>query len=204
MLIDISQYIEEAMEVWPGDEAVQFRTTMSISEGEAVNVSAVTMSTHTGTHMDAPFHYDQDGITIEDVPLDACIGTCRVIEMYGEDTITAAHLESHKPFSETRLLIRTSDHGHGYEQFPVLTAEAVHLLAEEGIRLIGIDGPSIDPLESKVLPAHHACRENRIIILEGLRFREARAGTYDLAAQPLALKGRDGAPVRAVLRPVTV
>ncbi|MFD1407572.1 arylformamidase [Kroppenstedtia eburnea] len=203
--IDISQRLEEGVPVWPGDTPFSYRLTWSKEESGSVNVGQITMSTHTGTHIDAPFHFDEEGKRVIDLDLDLYIGRARVIHLPDPKQIGIGELQSENLEGVTRLLIRTdawSDRSTFPESIPPVDPELAPDLAEKGIRLLGLDLPSVDPLDSKELPAHHALTSHGIHILEGIVLGGVDPGDYQLAALPLPLAQADGSPVRAVLRRV--
>ena len=175
---DITRPVGPGIWVWPGDRAFEHALTWKMAEGASCNVGQVTMSCHTGTHMDAPFHFAADGETAEHIPLEACVGLCEVLPLAD---LARARGE--------RVLVKAAGGAP--------TAAAVNALA--GLRLFGTDAASVDPMDSKTLDAHHALRKKGAVILEGLDLSRVPDGTYDLVALPLALVGMDAAPVRAIL-----
>lgn len=162
------------------------------------------LSTHHGTHGDAPFHYDPEGISIADVDVGAYIGPARVVDLRGCGTLVTAEMV--RPALEgrvERLLLRTFDrfpHDRWVEEFAAISADAIASMAARGVVLIGTDAPSLDPQHSKTLDAHQAVRKNDMRILEGLVLDDVPAGDYELIALPLKLTGLDASPVRAILR----
>ncbi len=204
-LYDITHPLSGATCAWPGDTPFQSRLTVRIADGAPVNVSAITLSPHNGTHADAPFHYDDRGARMADVPLEPFIGPCRVVALEGRKSITAEDLRSLDLQGTERVLIRTGscpDLTRFNHRFTYLEPEAVRYLAACGARLIGTDAHSVDPCDSKELPAHHVCREAGIFILENLNLATVAPGVYELIALPLKLADGDASPVRAVLRPL--
>ncbi|MBL8523937.1 MAG: arylformamidase [Betaproteobacteria bacterium] len=201
---DISQALRSGIPVWPGDTAFEEARTWQLSPDCPVNVSRFSLSTHTGTHADAPFHYDADGLPIGAVGLDPYIGACRVIDLHHENgPIVTGQLAPYLANVPQRVLIRTYSRAPQSEwddNFRPITAESIELLASEGVMLIGTDTPSLDPQTSKTMDAHHTVRRNRMAILEGLVLDEVAAGDYELIALPLKLATLDASPVRAILR----
>jgi arylformamidase len=201
--IDISQRLDEKVAVWPGDTPFSYRVTWSKEDTGSVNVGQVTMSTHTGTHIDAPFHFDNEGKRVIDLDLDIYIGPARVIHLPNKEKIGVDELESENLEGVTRLLIYTGAWKNRTvfpETIPHIEPELAPYLAERGIRLIGVDLPSVDPLDSKELPAHHELLRCGIHILEGIILDHVAPGDYELSALPLPLAEADGSPVRAVLK----
>ncbi|MFP7299155.1 arylformamidase [Neobacillus niacini] len=202
-LIDISRRLENGMPVWPGDTAFQYEVSWSKAESGSVNVGSVTMSTHTGTHVDAPFHFDDNGKRIIELDLELYIGPVRVLDMIGKESIGAKDLENVDLGAFKRVLFRTLSWGNSAlfpEKIPFLESDLGPYLAEKGIRLIGVDVPSVDPIDSKDLHAHHSLNTNGIHILESVVLDHVEPGDYELIALPLPLVEGDGSPVRAVLR----
>jgi arylformamidase len=202
-IIDISRRLENGMPVWPGDTAFHYEVSWSKAESGSVNVGSLSMSTHTGTHVDAPFHFDDHGKRIIELDLDLYIGPARVLDMSGKDSIGAKDLENVDLEGIQRVLFRTvawQNAAEFPEKIPHLEADLGPFLAERGIRLIGVDVPSVDPIDSKDLQAHHSLNENGIHILESVLLDEVEPGDYELIALPLPLVEGDGSPVRAVLR----
>jgi arylformamidase len=205
-LWDISPPIHPQTPVWPGDTPVGIERVWRMEAGSPVNVARITLSPHTGAHADAPLHYDADGAPIGDVALDTYLGSCRVIYCIGASPVVTpqqilAALDNPPP----RVLLRT------YARAPLdawdsafcaVAPETVDLLASRGVKLIGVDTPSLDPQDSKTMDAHRRIRANRMAILEGLVLDAVPAGDYELIALPLKLTTLDASPVRAVLRPL--
>ncbi len=206
MILDISPTIHPGLPVWPGDAPVRFVRTWTLGPDCPVNVSEVSFSTHTGAHVDAPFHFDAAGAAIDAVALETYVGPCRVIHAIGARGAVrpeqiAARLDACPP----RVLLRT------YAQAPrdawdsafcAVAPDTVELLARAGVRLVGIDTPSLDPEQSKTMDAHLAVCRHGMVILEGLVLDAVTEGDYELIALPLKLAGLDASPVRAILRPL--
>lgn len=206
MIIDISPLIHPAMPVWPGDAPVTFTRTASIGSDSPVNVSQIGMSVHTGAHVDAPFHFDADGQGIDEVALSIFVGACRVIDLAGARGVIApeqivARLADCPPRVLLRTRARTTPDTWDAD-FCAVAPATVDLLASAGVKLIGLDTPSLDPADSEHLEAHLAVCRHRMLILEWLVLDEVAEGDYELIALPLKLAGLDGSPVRAILRTV--
>ncbi|QUG84373.1 arylformamidase [Bacillus nitratireducens] len=203
--IDISQPLNNDIATWPGDTPFSYEVSWSKENSGSVNVGKLTMSIHTGTHIDAPFHFDNDGKKVLDLDIDVYVGTARVIDVSGLESIGKKELESFNLEGVERLLLRTSSHGKANEfpdVIPHLRADIAAFLSEKGIRLIGVDVPSVDPLDDKELAAHHQLFKHGIHILENVVLDHVVDGDYELIALPLALTDADGSPVRAVIRPI--
>lgn len=205
-LIDISPALSPLTPTWPGDTPFSAERTWALAGECPVNVSKVTLSTHAGAHADAPFHYDPAGAPIDQSPLEAYIGPCTVIHVIGARYALGAEELSARAGARPlapRVLLRfyeTAPQDRWDAGFPALTAGGVEWLADRGVILIGVDTPSLDPQDSKLMDAHHAVRRRDLRILEGLILDNVAEGDYELIAPPLKLKGLDAAPVRAVLR----
>ncbi len=204
-LYDLSRLMSSQLACWPGDTPFALAWTMRQSEGDSVNVGRLTMSVHTGAHTDAPFHCDVGGATIDEVPLSVYLGPVRLIDVRGKQRIDAASLAKSDLSGTPRVLLRTDGWTNSQrfpQSIPVMEATVPAYLREQGVVLVGLDVPSVDPLESKQLPIHRALGAAGIHILEGLDLREPPPGVYELIALPLRLQGADGSPVRAILREI--
>lgn len=204
-LIDITHPLGAATASWPGDTPFSLEPTLRLAAGNAVNLSRVTLSPHTGTHADAPYHYDQDGAKIAGLDLDRYVGPARVIALEGRRSVRTEDLQALDLDGVERLLIRTGscpDLSRFNPDCTYIEPEAVRYMDALGVRLIGTDAHSVDPTDSKELPAHNACAAAGILILENLNLVGVEPGAYELIALPLKLQGADGSPVRAVLRPL--
>jgi arylformamidase len=200
---DITIPVREGLAVWPGDTPYRFELGWKMSEGQSVNVDTVTMSCHTGTHADAPFHFLPDGEGIGELDLSPYLGPAIVADVQGRTVITTDDLDDLNLSDAPRLLLKTggwADHERFPETVPVIAPDVPAFLAERGIVLLGMDVPSVDEIESKDLPNHHALAAQGIHILESLDLRAITPGLYELTALPLRLMGADGSPVRAILR----
>lgn len=199
-LIDVSRPLSAATAVWPGDEPFAFRLARS-----GPNVGAVTMSVHTATHCDAPFHVADDGATVDRLPVDLFVGMAWVVDVRGtsrwRDRLAGIDLAG-----SPRVLFQTGgwpDSGRFPESIPAMEPDLPDWLADRGVRLVGVDVPSVDLFDSETLDNHHALVRRGVVILEGLWLEDVPAGRYELIALPLKLAGADGSPVRAVLRRTT-
>jgi arylformamidase len=202
-LWDISPAVAPGFPVFPGDTPFALAWTWTLGPGCPVNVSSVTLSPHTGAHTDAPLHYDAAGRSIGDVPLDAYLGPCRVIHALGvRPLVEPAHVEPHLANVPPRVLIRTCRATPpGWDPaFTAIAPATLELLHDRGVRLIGIDTPSLDPEQSKSLDSHQVVRRHGMAILEGIVLDAVAEGDYELIALPLRWQGLDASPVRAVLR----
>jgi arylformamidase len=203
--LDISRTLTPDHPNWPGDAPFTVSPGLRMARGDSVNTGVLSTSTHTGTHVDAPWHYHDAGARLHDVPLGVWVGTCAVLDVRGRavgGVLPEGVLDLLPEPAPPRVLLHTGQPEH-WAVFPrdfVAVAPAlIHRAARLGVRLIGTDAPSIDPLESKTLDAHAACRDTGTFILEGLNLSAVLDGPYTLVCLPLALYGADGAPARAVL-----
>lgn len=203
-LWDISPPVHTASPVFPGDTPYSQQWAATIGPGCPVNVSAITLSPHVGAHADAPLHYDPQGLSIGNVPLDTFIGPCRVIHaMDCGPLVEWRHIEHAVSGLPPRVLVRTytrmpQDHWDG--ALAGYAPDVVERLATLGVQLIGIDTASIDPADSKTLDSHMTIRRHDMRVLENLVLDEVAEGDYELIALPLKLVTADASPVRAVLR----
>src|SRR5258706_1145092 len=201
---DISQNLAVGIPVWPGDTEFSESRTWALDGQCPVNVSRFSLSTHTGTHADAPMHYDVTGLRIGALAQSSYLGACRVIDLSERSgAISPAELRPHLADVPGRVLLRTylaAPTSAWDSAFRAIAPESIDLLAERGVELIGTDTPSLDPQESKTMDAHHAVQRHRMAILEGLVLDAVTAGDYELIALPLKLATLDASPVRAILR----
>ncbi|MET3117976.1 arylformamidase [Undibacterium sp. GrIS 1.8] len=200
---DISPALQSGMPVWPGDTAYKAESTWQIEAGCPVKVSKISMSTHTGAHCDAPSHYDAAGKAIDQVDLTTYIGACRVIHCIGRQRVEPEHIAAQLAGTPPRVLLRTyfaAPQTEWDDHFPYIAPATIDLLASHGVRLIGIDTPSLDPQDSKTMDCHLTVKKHQMAILEGIVLDAVSAGDYELIALPLKLAGLDASPVRAILR----
>jgi arylformamidase len=202
-LRDISVVVRPGTPEWPGDTPYSCRWTWKMAAGASVNVSALEMSPHVGTHADAPLHV-QDGRPASDALSPAAfVGPAIVIGLEGANgPVDVDALSNRLPRRLERLLLRTGRTiaaGAFPDSWPALTPASVRWLAARGLRLLGVDAPSVDDRESKTLDTHHALFDAGASILENLDLRAVDDGPYELIALPLRVEGLDAAPVRAVL-----
>lgn len=199
---DISQRLRPGVPVWPGDTAFEQVRTWQMEAGSPVNVSALTLSTHSGAHADAPLHYHAAAPDIASVELDPYLGECLVVDARAsKGAVKPGDLP--QLGQANRVLFRTYDrfpHDEWDEEFTAIAPETIEWLASQGVKLVGTDAPSIDPQDSKTMDAHKAVLKADMRILEGLVLDDVPPGRYELIALPLPIVGGDASPVRAVLR----
>jgi arylformamidase len=217
-LIDISPPLTPRLGVWPGDTPPAREVLLDLARGDNVTLSTLRSTVHAGAHADAPSHYGLHAATIEQRPLALYLGECAVLHVTVRrgERVSVEQFEAvrqhlfAKPAAArrddrlpARVLIATGtfpDAEHWNDDFAALAPELVDHLNEAGVRLVGIDTPSVDFFHSKDLPAHKRFLALDMAILEGLVLRDVPAGVYELIALPLPLAGFDASPVRAVLR----
>lgn len=209
-LRDISIGVREGTPEWPGDTPFSCRWTWVMSQGASVNVSAIASSPHVGTHADAPLHVKDGWPGAHELPLDAFHGPCAVVDVSsepGETSLSALEAAARRGGVDLarveRLLLRTGRTiatGAFPAEWPTLAESCARELLGRGLRLLGVDCPSVDARESKELPVHHMIFSGNACLLENLDLRRVAPGRYELIAFPLKLMGLDAAPVRAVLR----
>lgn len=203
-LIDVSPVVSGRIAVWPGDVPFRRDVSMDVAKGDHLGLSSIRTTLHLGAHADAPVHFAAGGAGAAELPLERFYGRCRVVDVTVAPgaRIRPADLPAAVVPSDERLLLRTGsfpDPDAWTGDFASLSVELVDHLAERGIVLVGIDTPSVDPMASKELEAHHALLARGISHLEGLVLAHVEPGVYTLAAFPLRLEGADASPVRAVL-----
>ena len=204
-VIDISPPVTSATAVFPGDTILTREVLQDMRGGDSITLSTLRSTVHIGAHADAPSHYGHSGRSIDRQPLDLYLGPCRVIEMPQRPggRLIPADLPAGVPIDQPRILLRTGsypDPAEWCDDFTALCPDLIDHLADRGVRLIGVDTPSVDPASAKVLEAHHQFLARDVAILEGLVLTNVQPGVYELIALPLALVGFDASPVRAVLR----
>ncbi len=213
-LFDISPPLDPDLAVFPGDTPLSREVILELGRGDAVTLSTLRATCHLGAHVDAPSHYDPGGEAVGMRPLAPFLGPCRVVRVAvgPGDLVTPSVVcdalgvdgdASDGTLDEERILFATgtfADPRAFRHDFAALSPDLVEWLARAGVRLVGIDTPSIDPADSKELPAHAAVRRHDMNILEGVVLEGVPAGVYELIALPLRLTEFDGSPVRAVLR----
>ncbi|MGH7469186.1 MAG: arylformamidase [Longimicrobiales bacterium] len=201
-LYDISQPINSAIATWPGDQPYRLEWTLRQDRGDSVNVAALTMSVHTGTHVDAGLHIGTDGQRAGALPLEPFIGAAVVVDAVGLDPLDERVLERFDVSQTPRVLLRTRERASATEfplDFQHPTAALARRLVSAGVKLVGTDAPSVDAHDSRTLDTHRILIQGGIAILENLALTGVQAGRYTLVALPLKLMEADGSPVRAIL-----
>lgn len=203
---DITLTITPDLVVWPEDPPISIERVSNMEEGADANVTHIKMSAHTGTHVDAPYHFIKDGSTVEDIPIRMLTGRAYVVHFPDAELITAAMLEkSPIPPRTRRVLIRTSNsemwaepHKTFNEKYVAVAPDAAEYLIQKGVKLIGVDYLSVAPY-SDLVTTHQILLKAGLVIVEGLNLSEVEQGRYTLYCLPLKLGNSDGAPARAIL-----
>lgn len=204
--IDVSVPISTGMVNWPGNPPVRVEYMKDMRRGDDCNLSMLSMGSHTGTHMDGPFHFLPGGKKLGEMPLDATIGRARVIEIRDPESIKSDELRPHNIRSRERLLFKTLNSSRCwktdsfFEDFVYLSREAALYLAWIGVKAVGIDYLSIGGYTRDGVETHRALFEANIWIIEGLDLSRVEPGAYELICLPLRIVAGDGAPARAILR----
>ncbi len=202
---DISLTLCPHMPVYPGEPQPTIKPLSQIAHGDVANISLLTLASHTGTHIDAPYHFLADGQTVDELPLDALVGPALVVQVQAAQEITAADLESLAvPQGTERLLLKTRNSELWRQEtfqtdFVALAADAARWLVERGIRLVAIDYLSVERFGAESFEVHETLLGAGIVVVEGVDLRQVSPGSYFLACLPLKIEGGDGAPARAVL-----
>lgn len=202
-IFDLSPLISEKLAVWPGDISFSRDVSLQTLSGDHLTLSSIRSTVHLGTHTDAPIHFKDEPVGIDQVPLEKYFGPCQVIEVRKApgEAITEADLLNHEILAP-RVLLKTGSYPDPevfHETFNSIASDVIRYLAEKKVILVGIDTPSIDPFDSKDLPAHQETGKAEMAILEGVDLKNISEGVYQLVTLPLKIKGSDASPVRAIL-----
>lgn len=205
---DISLLISPHVPAWPGDRFVLHRVE-ELARGDICNKSLLEIGSHIATHIDAPYHFEDNGLTIEQIPPEVFVGPARVVAFPDADRIDAAQVEAIPLFGVERLLFKTRNSAlwteeSFHEDYVYLTPEACRVLAKSGIKLVGVDYLSVEQYGVENFEGHHHLLRRNIPILEGLDLTQIEPGDYELIALPLKIAGGDGSPTRALLRELAV
>jgi arylformamidase len=203
VIYDLSPPIDSRLAVWPGDTPPRRDVLLDIGRGDNITLSSLTSTVHLGAHADAPSHYGANGPGIDQRQLDLYLGPCQLIRVNVPRRHRVAPADLPGTIRAPRVLLATGsfpDPCDFNKDFAALAPELLDCLAGQGVRLIGLDTPSVDLFDSKDLPSHHAALKHDLALLEGLVLAEVPEGLYELIALPLRLVDFDASPVRAVLR----
>ena len=206
-VFDVTVPVSADLPVWPGDPAVVVEPVARIARGDVANVSRVALSSHAGTHVDAPWHFVDGAPTLEEIPAERWIGPCVVVRVPDDARLVEPdHLDAKVPRGVERLLIRTANSSRwrsgrpGFDrEYVALSPAAARWVVERGIRLVGIDALSIDPFDDATYAAHRILLGHGVLVIEALNLAEIEPGAYGLLCLPLRLTAGDGAPARVLL-----
>jgi arylformamidase len=204
-LIDVTVPLDSNVPTYPGNTPFRLEPIKRLANGDSSNVSTVHLSAHTGTHVDAPKHFFDDGSGVEHLALEVLCGRARVIELTTRKGITADDLTGFDLREDVRVLIKTHNSKLWgtpvfHDDFIGLTESAAHFLVDHGVKLLGVDYLSVEEFKKPGAPAHRTLLGAGTIVIEGLNLRDVEPGTYELFCLPLSIVGADGAPARVVLR----
>ncbi|GAN32378.1 MAG: cyclase family protein [Candidatus Brocadia sp. AMX2] len=204
---DITLTISDTLVTWPADPAVSIRKTSLISQGSSCNLSELTLGSHCGTHIDASYHFEENGIKIDQIPLDYLIENVTVFEIKNKEKIDLGDLKSLKLNDCERVIFKTINSTYWKfsefkKDFVYITKEAAQYLADNDVKLVGIDYLSVEKFQNKHADTHHVFLKKGIIIIEGLDLSNVKAGDYELIALPLKIKDGDGSPARVILKSI--
>jgi arylformamidase len=204
-IYDISVDIQVGMPTYPGDAKFKSRKLKSV-ESDGYEIHRLSLGNHTGTHVDAPAHFIQDGATITELPLDILNGRVRVIEIQNKYQVGLTEVQNLKLDNDFRILFKTRNSSlwktrkRFQKNYVYLTLDAAKYLAENDIKLIGFDYLSVEKFGDSEHPVHRYLLGNQVIILEGLNLSEVEEGEYEMCCLPMKLTGLDAAPARVILR----
>lgn len=205
--IDVSVPLRTGMVHWPGDIPVKIERTRDMASGDRITQSKLSMGVHTGTHMDAPVHFIRGEAGMDAMPLDTTNGKARIIPIRDPVSIQAEELGHHDIQTGERILFKTLnsprcwERDHFFEDYVFLSREGARFLAERRIRAVGVDYLSVASMEDGVA-THVTLLSAGIWIIEGLNLTNVPPGPCELACLPLKLSGADGAPARAMVKPL--
>jgi len=204
--VDVTVPLRNGVAGWPGDEPFGIRRRLSVEQGYDFNISAVTMSTHSGTHIDAPLHFIIGAPGVDAMPPEATTGPARIIEITDDESVKAGELESHDIREGERVVLKTANSRRSWIDLPFLeeyvhvSLEAAEFLAGRGVRCVGVDYLSIGSTDMRSsIPTHLALLESGAWIIEGMNLVGVPAGPCELLCLPLRIVGADGAPARAFI-----
>jgi arylformamidase len=206
MWIDISVTLRTGMVHWPGDRPVLIERTRDLARGDDMNLSAISLGSHSGTHIDAPLHFIPAGKSVPEMPFDAMIGPARVLEIVDPESVKPEELAPLDIRSGERILFKTRNSERCWktdsfvEDFVYISLGAAHFLAEKGVRAVGIDYLSVGAYGKYGGETHLILLKSGAWIIESLDLSGVEPGEYELICLPLKVLNSEGAPARAVLR----
>jgi arylformamidase len=198
--VDVSIPLREGATVWPGDEPYRLKPQYRIADGKGSNVSSISMTTHAGTHVDAPWHFEDNGKRLHELDTDVFFGEALLMDLTHVDRITADSL-GNAPLPP-RVLFKTRNsefpvNGPFRKDYVAVDVDAAKRLVEEGVRLVGVDYLSVAPYKQEGQDTHHILLRNDVLVVEGLVLRDMPAGIHRFTVLPLPLADADGSPCRA-------
>ena len=204
---DVSLALRTGGLIYPGNPAIAITAQQAIAQGAGANVSRIDFGSHTGTHVDAPKHFFDDGAGVDALALDVLMGPCRLLAFSDAVmSIGETELRAHDLSGVTRVLLKTrnsawlaSGSTEFHPDYTYVAPDGAEYLARIGVRLVGVDYLSVEQYHSGHHRTHRTLLERGIVIVEGLLLSEPPAGSYELRCLPIKLAGLDGAPCRAVL-----
>lgn len=204
-LIDISVPIDSNLATYPGNTPFSLEAIKRRANGDSSNVSTLHMSAHSGTHVDAPRHFFDEGGGVESLPLEMLCGRARVVELTTRRSVTAEDLAGFDLREDVRLLLKTHNSRlwgtpEFHQEFIGVTEGAARFLVDHGVKVLGVDYLSVEQYKTPGAPAHHVLLGAGTIVIEGLNLRDVEPGTFEMFCLPLAVVGADGAPARVILR----
>jgi arylformamidase len=204
-LIDVTVPLDASLPCYPNNVAFSLEAIKRLARGDSSNVSALHMSAHSGTHVDAPRHFYDEGTGTEALPLEMLVGRARVIELRTRAGITADDLSAVDLSEEVRLLIKTQNSRlwgdpEFHKDYIGVAESGAKYLVDHGIKVVGVDYLSVEVFRTPGAPAHHLLLGAGTIVIEGLNLRDVDPGVYEMLCLPLKVVGSDGAPARVVLR----
>jgi arylformamidase len=206
--VDLSVPVRNGMVHWPDDPEYHIDRTRDYARGDELVLSHISLGVHTGTHMDAPLHFVRGGETIDHIPLDATVGEARVIEIRDPESVKSGELREAGVKAGERILLKTANSAGRWatdefqKDFVYIARDGAEYLASVGIRSVGVDYLSVGGFFKDGPETHRALLGAGIWVIEGLNLAPVRSGRYELVCLPLKLVGAEGAPARAIARPV--
>lgn len=205
VVYDVTRPLSLTLPVYPGDPLIEIVPIAQCTWGDTANVSRLVLTSHSGTHIDAPRHLFDDGTTLDRLDIEVLIGNVRVVELTDTRHITPAGLADLDWSNISRVCFKTPNSElwalPGFQtDYLALTLETAQQLVRHQVKLVGIDYLSVDAFDADTFPVHRTLLSAGVVILEGLDFRGVPAGDYELIALPILLQDGDGAPARVILR----
>lgn len=202
---DVTLTISNTLITWPTDPAVSIRKTRLISQGDSCNVSELKFGSHCGTHIDAPYHFEENGIKVDQIPLKYLIGEVTVFDIKKKEKIDLEDVKSLPLQNKVRVFFKTINSTYWKlsefkKNFVYITKEAAQYLIDNDVKLVGIDYLSVEKFNNNYADTHHTLLRKGVVIIEGLDLSNVEAGNYELIALPLKIKDGDGSPARVILK----